>query len=65
MVADHQGGRHQRPIALIGLAAGKVCVVASRQGDFEYTWFRCSPVWSIPPIFLLGKSAGHRTRAGE
>jgi hypothetical protein len=41
MVADHQGGRHQRPVALIGLAAGKVCVVAhgddclTRPGDWD------------------------------
>jgi hypothetical protein len=64
MVADHQGGRYQRPIALIGLAAGKVCVVASGVKATS-NLVAPPPAWSIPPIFLLGKPADHRTRAGE
>jgi hypothetical protein len=62
MVADHQGGRHQRSVALIGLAADKVCVVAPGvKAISSILGSAAPPVWSAPPIFLFGKPADHGT----
>jgi hypothetical protein len=53
MVADHQGGRHQRPVALIGLAAGKVCVVAPGvKATSSILGSAAPPVWSIHRFFF-------------